>query len=792
MGDKTQYEYNNETYGKGRLVLSVIKSQMAKPDETYQNLKTNLESIPATSQVVMDVEEYQRKYAVSDDIQRRYFINDQLTDHEGVSFYVTNQWGLGNIDGFVIKARELGHTIKIIADKDNELIKRYEQYKQNPHEKWMGDFPARCEPLRTQNIDDIDFANEQFLDTYWRQGSNGVCSVKPGMLSNEEFAALKADLPEISRKILLSPTPSTLNEVMAWAQKAKEEGKFQSIKKGVIHRFFCACSPEKLSTIVSLGALVKVVKKWNDAGWGPSIDLSDNWVELNNRLMTTVNMRGLEEEDVYLVNTFVWRLKTQFEDALPVRTPVITPTVPGSQQPNGASTVQAGALNQILYGPPGTGKTYSTVEAAVGIADISFVEELVAQPLTDEERRYRLKVRFDELIDSGQVAFTTFHQSFTYEDFVEGIKAESNDGKIEYFVEGGIFKKICDRASPSARKVSLESAISDLQEKCAEEPLSMATATGKQFSVTYGGGKTFSCLPKASSTHNPLPANIEYIRQFALGEFPENVYCLSYVKAISKYIVDEYGINQDSPSQSETVMPHVLIIDEINRGNIAKIFGELITLLEPGKRQGQDDQISITLPYSKKQFAVPVNVYIIGTMNTADTSLARLDIALRRRFEFVEMMPSTELLTDIVIEGVEVSKLLETINQRIELVYDRDHMIGHSYFMHLGAESALADLAAVFRKQVLPLLEEYFFEDWETIHQVLGDNQKHDKSLCFIRKRYTDTQLSKLLGSDWQSNSNLQPAWEVNHSALANPLTYIATYAPGLSVGEPLAPGDSE
>ena len=156
MGDKTQYEYNGKVYGKGRLVLSVIEFQIAKPDETFQKLKSNLESIPVTSQIVMDVDEYQRKYAVSDDIQRRYFTNDPLVDHEGVSFYVSNQWGLGNIDGFVIKARELGHIIRIIADSDSDFIKRFEQYKLHPHDRWMRDFHARCEPLRTQDIENID------------------------------------------------------------------------------------------------------------------------------------------------------------------------------------------------------------------------------------------------------------------------------------------------------------------------------------------------------------------------------------------------------------------------------------------------------------------------------------------------------------------------------------------------------------------------------------------------------------------------------------------------------------
>lgn len=176
--------------------------------------------------------------------------------------------------------------------------------------------------------------------------------------------------------------------------------------------------------------------------------------------------------------------------------------------------------------------------------------------------------------------------------------------------------------------------------------------------------------------------------------------------------------------KSTTVDARVLIIDEINRGNISRIFGELITLIEPSKRAGADEALSVVLPYSKKPFSVPKNVYLIGTMNTADRSLAGLDIALRRRFTFREMPPKAELLDNVRVQGLSIGQLLRVVNQRIEVLLDRDHCLGHAYFMPLEDDSSLERLEGIFRNQILPLLQEYFFEDWERIQWVLNDHRK--------------------------------------------------------------------
>jgi len=167
-----------------------------------------------------------------------------------------------------------------------------------------------------------------------------------------------------------------------------------------------------------------------------------------------------------------------------------------------------------------------------------------------------------------------------------------------------------------------------------------------------------------------------------------------------------------------------LIIDEINRGNVSRIFGELITLIERSKRAGADEALSVVLPYSKQRFSVPSNVHLIGTMNSADRSLAGLDIALRRRFVFKEMLPDHQLLKGVLVEGIDIGVLLQMMNQRIEVLLDRDHCLGHAYFIPLKAEPSLELLESIFRNQILPLLQEYFFEDWQRIQWVLNDHRK--------------------------------------------------------------------
>ncbi|REL28969.1 hypothetical protein DXX93_15065 [Thalassotalea euphylliae] len=221
-----------------------------------------------------------------------------------------------------------------------------------------------------------------------------------------------------------------------------------------------------------------------------------------------------------------------------------------------------------------------------------------------------------------------------------------------------------------------------------------------------------------------------------------------YYAAMIKYIK---SLTINSPDTRVERKNYVLVIDEINRGNISKIFGELITLIEPSKRLGASEALSVVLPSSGETFFVPDNLYLIGTMNTADRSLAMMDTALRRRFDFIEMMPKPELLAGKRVKGIDLQALLSALNERIEVLYDREHTLGHAFFMPVvskladddsaeGEQAAFAVLQQVFKNKVLPLLEEYFFEDWHKIRLVLGDNRKHKenhKKYIFVHDKKT-------------------------------------------------------
>ena len=382
-------------------------------------------------------------------------------------------------------------------------------------------------------------------------------------------------------------------------------------------------------------------------------------------------------------------------------------------------------LNQILYGPPGTGKTYSTKEAAVKIANPTF-NVSIAGNLTVPQRRKAVTDEYEKLLENGQIVFCTFHQSMSYEDFVEGIKPETIGDDISYSVQPGVFKELCERAGVNSNS-NFEDVVELFKaDVIANEPIKINTGRSK-FDVFYRGGLTFKINPEESEKENPhYSASIENMRKFYQTNSLKGIYNPSYVSGIVNYLYEKYGLVRynavaDSPDKN-----YVLIIDEINRGNVSAIFGELITLLEADKRIGQPEEVLATLPYSKDSFGVPPNLYIIGTMNTADRSVEALDTALRRRFSFKEILPEPELLKDIEFNGFNLAEVLTVINQRIEALLDRDHTIGHSYFINIASHDVAA-LANAFRNCILPLLQEYFYGDYEKIALVLGKG--------FVRKK---------------------------------------------------------
>lgn len=429
-------------------------------------------------------------------------------------------------------------------------------------------------------------------------------------------------------------------------------------------------------------------------------------------------------------------------------------------------------LNTILYGPPGTSKTFEVVERALAIIDPVFLDQ-------HRENRQALRTRFDELRGNGRIEFVTFHQSFSYEDFVEGIRASTEEGGITYRVESGVFKRLCDRASSSQADDRFRIALDAFKQQVAEEAARLQTKQGKWFTVTWNGGKTLRFKPDAGQNDVLYPVSLEQIERLYRGEDESGFYNISYVRGVLAHIVKTYGVPPYAPSTQR--QPYVLIIDEINRGNMASIFGELITLIEPSKRAGASEALSTTLPYSGRDggsFSVPDNLYLIGTMNTADRSLARVDTALRRRFSFIPLYPDPTRVRHVEVEGIVLERLLTTINDRIEYLYDRDHLIGHAFFMDLVEDPArrtLARLAEIFEQKVIPLLEEYFFKDWRKIRWILGDDRKPERQHQFI----LEEPFPDLTPLDDRDTAGKPPMrYRRNDAALRHVESYRQIYAP--------------
>ena len=474
--------------------------------------------------------------------------------------------------------------------------------------------------------------------------------------------------------------------------------------------------------------------------------------------------------------------------------------------------------NIILHGPPGTGKTYETIKMAVELCGVS----------VPENDRAALQKEYQKLVEARRIEFVTFHQSMSYEDFVEGLRPETGSGDAEGSTSGGfslkpfsgVFRDFVENAVSGGATVSDSAAdlrpgngfilgpdrkvfkmsigvISNREDdKLYDDAIDsdhillsvddvdisneeystydMILELFKNHDITSGkkankawvldlfknqvrkgdiiiismGTKKFRAIGEITGEYEYRDRSepgyrhyrsvrwhwvksngveVEKImkgKKFGMQAFYKIDKNDMHIRVIEDLVNSDKreGDNSNSTSDVEEKgnnNSYVLIIDEINRANISKVFGELISLIEEDKRLGEQNELTVKLPYSRKRFGIPSNLYIVGTMNTADRSIALLDTALRRRFVFREMMPEPSLLEHLASKcGVDLPLLLTALNERIEYLHDREHQIGHAYFMQCTTPEKLDE---AMRQKVIPLLAEYFFEDWGKVAIVLGD-----------------------------------------------------------------------
>lgn len=428
--------------------------------------------------------------------------------------------------------------------------------------------------------------------------------------------------------------------------------------------------------------------------------------------------------------------------------------------------------NYVLFGPPGTGKTYHIVNRAIELIDKRTYEELEA------DGREALQQYFTTLIKEDRIRTVTFHQSYAYEDFIEGLKS---DGKGNFVPSDGLLKRVAIEAMYEgisnnqieySEEIRFEQLYDYLAEKGLDQNITFESLTGKLQTISHVSGNGNLNLTSEDSDGISIVSKSRLLKLYryvkendifwknsvtflkeAIGGANHTRYWAVFNWIMKKMDADDKpettgtqldyeekkrivskALQENKPFDFSRAKRYVVIIDEVNRGNISKIFGELLTLLEEDKRLTAENELILELPYSRDKFILPPNLYVIGTMNTADRSIALLDTALRRRFVFEEMMPMPELL-ESVGDVINVEEMLSMMNKRIEVLYDRDHMIGHAYFINAKSDE---EIISIMEKKIIPLLQDYFYDDWEKIGMVLGGLGSSKEDSYIIYKKEVD------------------------------------------------------
>ena len=624
---------------------------------------------------------------------------------------------------------------------------------------------------------------DDLVKRLWYERGNGIASIRQGVPSLAEYEQSLPLLRELTERIRQQPDKATYQYVGDALKQAKETGLLKRMYWSLRNRVFAAFSPETCTSTVDENAFNKAAEFLNNR-FILGLDLSGNWLQKNNKLKQALHARS-PNSDPYYVNMAIWHLyellrerdNEQKKDKAPSNIST------SNTELTDIKTHTHSPTNVIYFGPPGTGKTFTLQQKMKEYISHAVPADRDAWLDSRLESLNWMQVIALVLLDldkRAKVRQMTEHQWFQRKALLNGRSSNFSQtawATLQSFTIPG--------STTVAYKGRREPAIFD------------KTADSEWFLVESQLEQVDELLSLYAELKRG-PQSAEAIQRFAMVTFHQSYGYEEFIEGI-RARSDESG-NISYPiepgifmrlcqrANADPAHRYAIFIDEINRGNISKIFGELISLIEVDKRAGMSNAMSLQLSYSGDHFSVPANVDIIGAMNTADRSLALMDTALRRRFDFVEMMPDLSLLSGTKVKGIELEPLLEKINSRIEALYDREHTLGHAFFMPVknaldtgDEEAAFKQLKIAFQKKIIPLLQEYFFDDWNKIRLVLADNQKQDDSLQFVIEKTDD--LDTLFGNNHalRRHDQQSKAYELeafDQEIWSMPLAYRAIYQP--------------
>ncbi|EOV4176977.1 TPA: AAA family ATPase [Yersinia enterocolitica] len=589
---------------------------------------------------------------------------------------------------------------------------------------------------------------DDLVKRLWYERDNGIASIRQGVPSLAEYQQSLPLLRELTERIRQQPDEATYQYVGDALQQAKETGLLKRMYWSLRNRVFAAFSPETCTSTVDENAFNKAAEFLNKQ-FHLGLVLTGNWLQKNHALKQAIHAQS-PNADPYYVNMAIWHFyellrerdneqrQEKASSNISTSDTELTDVKPPSHSPT----------NVIYFGPPGTGKTFTLQQKMKEYTSHAVPADRDAWLDSRLESLSWMQVIALVLLDLGKrakVRQMTEHQWFQRKALLNGRSSNFSQtawATLQSFTIPG--------STTVAYKGRREPAIFD---KTADSEWFLVESQLEQVDELFSLYAELKQGPKSAEAIQRF-AVVTFHQSYGYEEFIEGIRARSDESGNISYPI-EPGIFMRLCQRANADPAHryAIFIDEINRGNISKIFGELISLIEVDKRAGMSNAMSLQLSYSGDHFSVPANVDIIGAMNTADRSLALMDTALRRRFDFVEMMPDLSLLSGTKVKGIELESLLEKLNSRIEALYDREHTLGHAFFMPVknalnagDEEAAFKQLKIAFQKKIIPLLQEYFFDDWNKIRLVLADNQKQDDSLQFVIEKTDD--LDTLFGNN--------------------------------------------